>query len=88
MAGSQNRYREYHANTVQSFQLNKVAVCSRSYDQDHQGRAALRYAEKPNEIRCASLRRKLERELARIEAQAENLRHSANLLREALAAGE
>jgi DNA-binding transcriptional MerR regulator len=76
-----NGYREYTVEAVETVQRIRWLLSAGLTTNTIRDVLPCVLEEKPKEIRCLSLRRKLEREVERIEAQVSDLKHSASLLR-------
>ena len=83
-----NGYREYTVEAVETVQRIRWLLAAGLTTNTIRDVLPCVLEEKPKEIRCLSLRRKLERELDRIQVQVNGLKHSASLLRGALNAGK
>jgi DNA-binding transcriptional MerR regulator len=83
-----NGYREYTVEAVKAVERIRWLLAAGLTTNTIRDVLPCVLVEKPKEIRCLSLRRKLEREVKRIEMQVGDLKHSASLLRGALNAGK
>jgi DNA-binding transcriptional MerR regulator len=83
-----NRYREYTRESIYTVQRIRWLLSAGLTTYVIRQVLPCILEEEPQEIRCPSLRRNIEGEMKRIESQANDLKKSASLLRDALGAGK